>query len=312
MATVEELLKQQQNMSGGITSAAGNTSGTVNGSVGGVGQGSGGGGNVSKPTTGNALDVHAVESEKRINELFDAQKDAQLKQLESAYNQNLADAEEAKGKISPQYQAAANDLAVQYERNKRNLNQQIAANGLNTGTGSQAALAQNSAYQRDFGNLRTSEAEALTAADTGINRLKQQYQTDIGVAIADNDYKRAAALLDEYNTQYTREMQMAEMLAQYGDFSGYTKILGASAAAQMQRAWAAENPEMAYSLGLISNAEYMSAKAGLPIGMATAMGGSSGGGGATDLTGFGAGVPLDYYVGNPKYSELEPYVELAR
>ena len=44
---------------------------------------------------------------------------------------------------------------MQYERNRRNFNQQAAGSGLNTGTASQAALAQNSTWQTDYGNLRT-------------------------------------------------------------------------------------------------------------------------------------------------------------
>ena len=134
-----------------------------------------------------------------INDMYEAQKQNQLTQLEDAYKQNVQSQEQAISKIDPAYQQKANDLAAQYERNRRNFNQQAVGNGLNTGTASQAALAQNSAYQRDMGALRTAQADAMTEADRGIAELERQYQANVSSAIADNDYQRAQALLNEYN-----------------------------------------------------------------------------------------------------------------
>lgn len=252
------------------------------------------------------------EGENRINAMFDAQKDAQLKQLESGFNQSLSAAQEAKDKISPQYQTAANDLSVQYERNRRNFNQQAAGNGINTGTASQAALAQNSAYQRDFGNLRKSESEAIATADRGIADLTAKYQNEVAAAIADNDYKRAAALLDQYNTDKKEAMAKAEQLASYGDFSGFEAIYGKSTANKMKKAWIASNPSMAFMTGAINENQYMNLINGYPMNYAGDYGASSGDG-PVDLTGFGAGVPLDYYRGNSSYagSRLEAAIELG-
>lgn len=249
MATVEELQKAQTTANTGATTTA--------------------------PTT------TATEGENRINAMFDAQKEAQLKQLETAHNQSMTAAQEAKDKIAPQYQISANDLATQYERNRRNFNQQAAGNGLNTGTFSQAALAQNSAFQRDMGKLRTSESEALTAADKNISNLTTTYQNNIAAAVADNDYKRAAALLDEYNTQYNRNMAKAEQLASYGDFSMYAELYGKDVANKMKKSWAAQNPELAYMTGVINENQYNNLINGLPINYSGGAG-SSGGGGISD------------------------------
>ena len=103
-----------------------------------------------------------------INDLYDAKKQSQLTQLESAYQESRAEAEAARDKLPGQYRQQANDLAAQYERNRRNFNLQAEASGLNTGAASQAALAQNSAYQRDMGALRSSQAEAMAEGDRGI------------------------------------------------------------------------------------------------------------------------------------------------
>ena len=215
----------------------------------------------------------------QINAMYDAQKQAQMSQLESAYNQNLSNAQAAKDKIAPQYQQSANDLSVQFERNRRNYNQQALANGMNTGTASQARLAQNNEYLRDFGQLRTAESDAMTEAERGITDLKTQYQNSIAAAAADNDYKRAAALLDEYNNQYSRDMNQAQLLAQYGDFSMYAKLYGQETADKMASAWVASNPDLAYRTGQINAAQYKKMTGAYPDGYTAP---NSGGGGYYD------------------------------
>lgn len=191
-----------------------------------------------------------------INDLYDAKKQSQLTQLESAYQASKSEAEAARDKLPGQYQQQANDLAAQYERNRRNFNLQAEASGLNTGTASQAALAQNSAYQRDMGNLRTSQAEAISEADRGIAELERQYQANVSSAIADNDYQRAQALLNEYNNGYTRDLNTAKTLAAYGDFSGYAGLYGQDTANNMAALWKAQNPDLAYNTGRMSAEEY--------------------------------------------------------
>ena len=191
-----------------------------------------------------------------INDLYDARQQSQLTQLESAYQASRAEADAARDKLPGQYQQQANDLAAQYERNRRNFNLQAEASGLNSGTGSQAALAQNSAYQRDMGALRTAQADAMTEADRGIAELERQYQANVSSAIADNDYQRAQALLNEYNNGYTRDLNTAKTLAAYGDFSGYAGLYGQDTANNMAALWKAQNPDLAYNTGRMSAEEY--------------------------------------------------------
>ena len=212
----------------------------------------------------------------RINQMYDAQKQSQLQQLESAYNQNLSNAQAAKDKIAPQYQQSANDLAVQYERNRRNFNQQAATSGINTGAASQAELSRSNEYLRDFGKLRSAESNALTEAERGITDLKTQYQNAISAATADNDYRKAAALLDEYNNQYNRDLAQAQQLAQFGDFSAYATLYGQGAADNMLAVWKAQNPDLAYNTGKMTAEEYKSMTGKYPVGYNAP---SSGGGG---------------------------------
>ena len=201
-----------------------------------------------------------------INDLYDAKKQSQLQQLESAYQASRSEAEAARDKLPGQYQQQANDLAAQYERNRRNFNIQAAGAGLNTGTASQAALAQNSAYQRDMGALRTAQADAMTEADRGIAELERQYQANVSSAIADNDYQRAQALLNEYNNGYTRDLNTAKTLAAYGDFSGYAGLYGQDTANNMAALWKAQNPDLAYNTGRMSAEEYKAITGKYPAG----------------------------------------------
>lgn len=201
-----------------------------------------------------------------INDMYDAKQQSQLQQLESAYQASRSEAEAARDKLPGQYQQQANDLSSQYERNRRNFNIQAAGAGLNSGTASQAALAQNSAYQRDMGNLRTAQADAMTEADRGIAELERQYQANVSSAIADNDYQRAQALLNEYNNGYTRDLNTAKTLAAYGDFSGYAGLYGQDTANNMAALWKAQNPDLAYNTGRMSAEEYKAITGKYPAG----------------------------------------------
>lgn len=157
---------------------------------------------------------------------------------------------------------------MQYERNRRNFNRQAAGSGLNTGTASQAALAQNSTWQRDYGNLRTAEADALAKADQQMAALETQYKSAVASAIAENDYDRAKALMDEYGNQENRDAAMAKTLANYGDFSGYAKLYGDDVANNMAQYWIYSNPQLAYSMGKISADEYARLTGKYPSGKA--------------------------------------------
>ena len=189
-----------------------------------------------------------------VNSMYDAQKQSQLAGMESAYNKSLSDAQAAKDAIPGQYQQRANDLSAQYERQRRNLNQQAAANGLNTGAGSQMQLSLGGNYNRDYAGIRTAQQQALDAADRGIRDLQSAYQSSVQQAVANNDYQRAQALLAEYKNQYQRQLQQAQTMASYGNFSGYLGVPGYSQEQvdTMRNTWIASNPQLAYNTGALS------------------------------------------------------------
>jgi hypothetical protein len=85
--------------------------------------------------------------------MYDQQTQANVNSLKATYDQNLAAQQAAREQIGTTYQNSANNMQAQYERNRRNLNQQAAANGINTGAGSQQQLAMQNVWNRDAHDL---------------------------------------------------------------------------------------------------------------------------------------------------------------
>lgn len=191
-----------------------------------------------------------------VANMYDQQTQASMNGLKAAYDQNLASQQAAREQIGTSYQNAANNMQAQYERNRRNLNQQAAANGINTGAGSQQQLALQNVWNRDYGTLQGQQAQAYTNADLAIAKLQTEYQNAIQQAQAQGDYRKMAALLDDYNNEYNRQLQNAKVLASYGDFSGYNGIYSPDQITNMRNTWISSNPQLAYNLGLISAEEY--------------------------------------------------------
>lgn len=193
---------------------------------------------------------------KTVAGMYDAQTAATVGGLRAAYDQNLSDRQAARSQIGQTYQAAGNDMQAQYERDRRNLNQQAAANGINTGAGSQQQLALQNVWNRDYGNLQGQRAQAYAEADRAIADLSVQYRAAVQQAQAQGDYRKMAALLDDYNTQYNRQLQQAQTLAAYGDFSGYNGMYSDEQVTNMRNSWIAQNPLLAYNTGAITADQY--------------------------------------------------------
>ena len=212
---------------------------------------------VANPGTGNMTgQSYQTARTDAINQIYDAQREAREQEIKAAYDRNVSNAQAVADKIPGTYQTQANDLAVQYERNRWTLNQQAAGNGINTGTGSQQALALQSQWQRDYGGVKQAQADAQAEIDRKMLDLKTQYEGDIQSALAQNDYQKAAALLDEYNNSQEWNLKNAQILAEFGDFSGFGNLYGKEQADMMFGLWKAQNPDLAWNTGKMTAAEY--------------------------------------------------------
>lgn len=229
-----------------------------------------------------------------INAMYDAQRAQREAELKSAYEQAMSGYQSAYDKISPAYQQKANDLAVQYERQRHNFFNEAAASGINTGVSAQESLARGGEYQRDFGALRTSEAEQQAAVERQMADREAQYRSEVAAALAQNDYQKAGALLDEYNNGYQRDLENAKLLASYGDFSLFQNLYGKDQADNMFLLWAAQNPDLAHNTGAITDDQFNNIKNGKRINDGLDENGkrivvpSSGGGGSNTYFGIGS------------------------
>jgi len=244
----------------------------------------------TNPDLGTMTVIPNPDREKAINDMYEANINAQKIRLQEAGDQALSDAKANRDKIAGIYDRQRNAAAADWERQRRNFLEGAATSGLNTGAGSQAELHMMGSQQKTQNTLNAAQAQAETEADRNISDIARTTQSAINEAVQENDYKRAAALLDEYNAEYSRQMERASALSQYGDFSGYAAIYGAETARMMFFSWAAQNPQLAYTMGVITNDQYQNLRSARPINdgldangvrIANAYRGGGGGGGGS-------------------------------
>lgn len=179
------------------------------------------------------MNIYGSDAYQYIRDMYAQNQAAQLAQLKSTYEQNMADAEAQDDIISNAYQQQKNQAAAQNDLQRMQMNEYGITRGLNTGASGQMALAQSAAYQGALAQLGTQEAQSL--ADNALSREKLTiaYRNAIDQAEAEGNYQLASALYQEY----VRQDELARQEA---------------AAAQEQANWEAE---MAYKANS-SNRDY--------------------------------------------------------
>lgn len=148
------------------------------------------------------------------NDLYDAALDAAIAGLQNAYDQSRLEIEHTMEGIPQQYQDQRNAVAAQSERDRLRWNEYANATGLGSGVNGQASLAFSTQLQNDLGSLRRGEADAIADMKFQLNQLEVSYQNSIAEAIANNEYERAAALLEEYRQQAQSVVDTAQLQAQ--------------------------------------------------------------------------------------------------
>lgn len=148
-----------------------------------------------------------ANSNQYITDMYNQKIQAAEDALTSAYNRNVLAENAAKAQIPGTYNDARNATAATSAVNQHNFNEQAAANGLNSGTGSQAALAMNNSLQTNMGNLDKQQAKDTAAADLQLAQLAAKYQSDIAAAIADGKFQEAQALYKQYTKHLGASLQ---------------------------------------------------------------------------------------------------------
>lgn len=111
-------------------------------------------------------------------------------------------------------------------------------------------------------------------------------QLSLAGAMRDAEYNqfRDAVGDDQYNKAW--DLEKADALAQYGNFSGFEDLYGKEQADQMRLTWASANPDAAWTAGLITEEEYYKLTGARPRGgipVATGGGGGSTARAASDI-----------------------------
>lgn len=226
-------------------------------------------------TVQDQFNTRANNSAAGINSAYDSSLATQKQGLLDAYNANTQAQTQQGQDIAKTYERAGYDAGVQNARNAANTTQFANVRGVNPGVGSQHALNLGNAAARSVGAVDFARQGALQENERQKQLLSMNYQNQVNEALADYDYKKAAALLDDYNNQKKWQEQQAEILASYGNFDPYGELYGTDAAANMRNVWLAQNPDVAYRTGQISADMYRNITGKWPAGYTPP---SSGGG----------------------------------
>ena len=146
--------------------------------------------------TGTSFDIG--DGNDYLKELYAKKKAAELAALKSAYEQNTATLDASRAQIAPVYDIARNSAANQNALSRGAFQEMAVANGLNTGTTGQAALAQDIVYQQNLSQIDREQAQKLADLDLQRSQLDTEYRNAIAKAEATGDAELANALYEEY------------------------------------------------------------------------------------------------------------------
>lgn len=264
--------------------------------------------------TASATLPSANSAEQYIKDIYEAQKRAQLSALESAYNQNLQELDAAAQKIPQQYQSARNETAGQSEVQRQAFNEYATGSGLGSGAQAQARLALSNTLQRNLADISRAESDALANIENQQTQLAIQYRNAVQQAIQQGEFEKAKALYDEYkrvdqsrvetalrqaqldmqrseiqreqqNLEQQRQLQLAQLLAQYGNFSGYQGIFTPEQIAAMGQAYQQQLAQQQTQQELERRLTEAQIANLLASAARRSAGGGTAGGGTTDWTG---------------------------
>lgn len=169
--------------------------------------------------TGTSFDIG--DGSDYLKELYAKKVAAELAALKSAYEQNTATLDASRAQIAPVYDIARNSAANQNALSRGAFQEMAVANGLNTGTTGQAALAQDVVLQQNLSQIDREQAEKTAAIDLQRSQLDTEYRNAIAKAEATGDAELANALYEEY-------VRQQNLYAKYGGQTGGSSSSGGS------------------------------------------------------------------------------------
>lgn len=180
-----------------------------------------------------------------LKELYAKKVAAELAALKSAYEQNTATLDASRAQIAPVYDIARNSAANQNALSRGAFQEMAVANGLNTGTTGQAALAQDVVLQQNLSQIDREQAEKTAAIDLQRSQLDTEYRNAIAKAEATGDAELANALYEEY-------VRQQNLYAKYGGQTGGSGS-GSSGGAVVKPTLTASQVQSALKNGIVTD-----------------------------------------------------------
>ena len=202
---------------------------------------------VQKPgtvQTGMSFDIG--DGNDYLKELYAKKVAAELAALKSAYEQNTATLDASRAQIAPVYDIARNSAANQNALSRGAFQEMAVANGLNTGTTGQAALAQDVVLQQNLSQIDREQAEKTAAIDLQRSQLDTEYRNAIAKAEATGDAELANALYEEY-------VRQQNLYAKYGGQTGGSSSGGSGGSTVVKPTLTASQVQSALKNGIVTD-----------------------------------------------------------
>ncbi len=181
-----------------------------------------------------------------LKELYAKKVAAELAALKSAYEQNTATLDASRAQIAPVYDIARNSAANQNALSRGAFQEMAVANGLNTGTTGQAALAQDVVLQQNLSQIDREQAEKTAAIDLQRSQLDTEYRNAIAKAEATGDAELANALYEEY-------VRQQNLYAKYGGQTGGSSSGGSGGSTVVKPTLTASQVQSALKNGIVTD-----------------------------------------------------------
>ena len=201
-------------------------------------------GNFSTSQTGMSFDIG--DGNDYLKELYAKKVAAELAALKSAYEQNTATLDASRAQIAPVYDIARNSAANQNALSRGAFQEMAVANGLNTGTTGQAALAQDVVLQQNLSQIDREQAEKTAAIDLQRSQLDTEYRNAIAKAEATGDAELANALYEEY-------VRQQNLYAKYGGQTGGSGSGGSGGSTVVKPTLTASQVQSALKNGIVTD-----------------------------------------------------------
>lgn len=140
-----------------------------------------------------------------IKNTIAAQKEAAAKELEAAYQKNLAALDAQQRQTQQQYDTSRNQAQAEYEQNVKNYDEYAAAGGINSGANAQARLAFGNQRQSGLSSLSQGEANALQTIAQNRTDTTNAYNANAASLGADYGAKEYDALYKAWQDEVARD-----------------------------------------------------------------------------------------------------------